>query len=342
MRELIDRYVYAVSLKLPESQRADIEQELRGLIEDMLEERGLNEEATANDVEQVLIELGPPYAMAARYREKQRYLIGPGLIDHYWSVLKIVIYSLVVVMGIVSILEYFTSTAANIPQSLLDYVVTVISVSIQSFAWVTVIFAYIEYRGSYKVTTGSTWTPHDLPSLPPSTGRIKPIEPVLGIMFAVVVFVIFTFSLEQVGVHRFMENISFVTPVFDIDAFAKYLPLIWILTAISIMINAMKLVVRRWTTQIFVMHIIFNLASVVAMVIVFSDSAVWNPAFMEGLVESGIVPPSGEAYDVVFDIWNKFKDGLLFVIIAITAIDTISHVMKIFKNGNVKAIVSKK
>ena len=37
--DLINRYIYAVTQKLPESQRADIEKELHGLIEDMLEDR---------------------------------------------------------------------------------------------------------------------------------------------------------------------------------------------------------------------------------------------------------------------------------------------------------------
>lgn len=38
--DLINRYIYAVTQKLPESQRADIEKELQGLVEDMLEDQG--------------------------------------------------------------------------------------------------------------------------------------------------------------------------------------------------------------------------------------------------------------------------------------------------------------
>ena len=34
--EMVERYIYAVTKKLPEKQRSDIEQELRSLIEDML------------------------------------------------------------------------------------------------------------------------------------------------------------------------------------------------------------------------------------------------------------------------------------------------------------------
>lgn len=106
--DLINRYIYAVTQKLPESQRADIEKELQGLVEDMLEDRGVGvETASLEEVEQVLLELGPPGEMAARYRGRERYLIGPGLINSYWSVLKIVLYSIAVALGIVYIIDFF-------------------------------------------------------------------------------------------------------------------------------------------------------------------------------------------------------------------------------------------
>lgn len=37
--ELVDRYIHAVTARLPEAQREDIKRELQSLIEDMLEER---------------------------------------------------------------------------------------------------------------------------------------------------------------------------------------------------------------------------------------------------------------------------------------------------------------
>ena len=40
--DMIDRYVYQVVKHLPQEQRADIEKELRGLIEDMLSARSDN------------------------------------------------------------------------------------------------------------------------------------------------------------------------------------------------------------------------------------------------------------------------------------------------------------
>ncbi|OIB02918.1 hypothetical protein AK95_32780 [Paenibacillus sp. LC231] len=332
--DLINRYIYAVTQKLPESQRADIEKELHGLIEDMLEDRGAGVGiASTEDIEQVLLELGPPGDMAARYRGRERYLIGPGLIDSYWSVLRIVLYSVVIALGIAYMVDFFTSSDPT-AEKLLEYFVSLLSVAIHGFAWVTVIFAYIEYRGARQVSKDA-WKPSDLPVIPEPAVRIKPIEPVLGILFSVLFFVLFTFSLNLIGVHRFDEN-SIAIPVFEQASFAKYLPLIWLLTAFSIFNEARKLITRKWTPQLAVMHVIFNVASVIVAVILFSDMAIWNPSFMEQLAQTGFVTPGSESYDIVKSIWDRSRDGLIYVIVIITLIDTVSVLMKRFrrKEGN--------
>ena len=56
----VDRYVYDVVRRLPKDQRADIEMELRALIDDMLEGTAKDEPA----VDQVLQSLGNPAALA--------------------------------------------------------------------------------------------------------------------------------------------------------------------------------------------------------------------------------------------------------------------------------------
>ena len=76
--ELIDRYVYAVTRRLPARLRNDIDKELHSLIEDMLEARcgGLMPED--RDVRVILTELGTPSELAMRYMPEGRdHLIGP-------------------------------------------------------------------------------------------------------------------------------------------------------------------------------------------------------------------------------------------------------------------------
>ena len=54
--DIIIRYVYAVTKNLPLKARKDIEEELKTLIYDMLEERMGETEPTKKDIEMVLLE----------------------------------------------------------------------------------------------------------------------------------------------------------------------------------------------------------------------------------------------------------------------------------------------
>ena len=184
--------------------------------------------------------------MASRYRGRERYLIGPGLIGSYWSVLRIVLYSVVIALGIAYMVDFLYKLDPT-AEKLLEYFVSLLSVAIHGFAWVTVIFAYIEYRGARQVSR--TLETIGFACNPEPAVRIKPIEPVLGILFSVLFFVLSTFPFNLIGVHRFDEN-SIAIPVFEQAAFAKYLPLIWLLTAFSIFNEARKLITRKWTPRL--------------------------------------------------------------------------------------------
>ena len=89
--DLIERYLYAVAKRLPKEQRADIEKELAGLIDDMLAEKAAGGEPSPEDVRAVLLELGKPADLAAKYRGSKNCLIGPDYYGFYITVLKIVL-----------------------------------------------------------------------------------------------------------------------------------------------------------------------------------------------------------------------------------------------------------
>src|SRR5699024_7348979 len=92
---MIDRYVYAVTKRLPETQRKDVADELHGLIEDMLNEHAETGNVGEESVREVLLELGPPRSLAQKYRGGKRFVIGPELYDLYMLVLKIAFISVV-------------------------------------------------------------------------------------------------------------------------------------------------------------------------------------------------------------------------------------------------------
>lgn len=77
--DLTERYIYAVTRRLPRKQREDVSMELRGLIDDMLDERCGDVVPTEKDIRVVLTELGTPQELYARYDEEaDKCLIGHG------------------------------------------------------------------------------------------------------------------------------------------------------------------------------------------------------------------------------------------------------------------------
>lgn len=330
--ELIKKYVYAVTQKLPAQQRVDIEKELNGLIEDMLDERTQGAPVQESDVEEVLIELGDPSSLADKYRGKERFLISPERFDPYLSVLKIVLVSVAIAISVGFVIDFFMGPV-NIAKQFAEYLASLFSASIQGFAWVTIVFILIEHRGNRTSDnrTKKPWRPSDLPSIPDPKTVIKPIEPILGIIFSVVFLILFAYMLNLVGVHRFYDGQSTVIPVFNEEVFRKYIPFIWVLTAIGILRDCMKMITRKWTRQIVVFHLFFNIMSLIFTLIMFTDPSIWNPQFMNELVQAGAITEGSEGFQTVSTIWDRSREGLIYVIALITVIDSIATGMKLYR-----------
>lgn len=332
--ELVRKYVYAVTQKLPAQQRADIEKELTGLIEDMLDERTQGGPVQESDVEEVLFELGDPSALANKYRGKERYLISPEQFDTYLSVLKIVLVSVAIAISVGFVVEIFMGPV-NIAKLIAEYLASLLSVSIQGLAWVTIVFALLELRGNRdadnKSSTKKTWKPSDLPSVPDPKTMIKPTEPILGIIFSIVFLVLFTYMLNLVGVHLFKDGQSTVIPVFNEEVFRKYIPLIWVLTAIGILRDCMKMISRKWTFQIVVYHLFFNIASFIFVLVLFTDPTIWNAQFMNELVNAGAVAEGSESYQTISTIWDRSREGIIYIIALITVIDSVATGLKLYR-----------
>lgn len=116
---------------------------MQSLIEDMLEER--------NPTGQASNELGPPNELAAKYRGHERYLIGPMLIDAYLTTLKIVLASIAIGITAVFTIDTFLSLS-GILNPVIDYLVSLVTVAAQGIAWVTVVFAWLEYRQRINIS----------------------------------------------------------------------------------------------------------------------------------------------------------------------------------------------
>jgi hypothetical protein len=172
--ELLDRYLQAVRKRLPWKRQEDIIAELRANLESQLDEKQgeLGRSMTPAEAEAWIMQLGSPTQMASPY-QAQQYLIGPAVFPAYLNVLRLVSLWTVVVYVLVSAVDAVLGTANSGP-ALAKAVLQMPFVLVQVAAWVTLVFAAIEFaatRCPEKCRSiagfGTKWTPRDLPPLEP-------------------------------------------------------------------------------------------------------------------------------------------------------------------------------
>lgn len=330
--EQVSRYIYAVTQKLPKQQRADIEQELRGLIEDMIEERVRGGEDAASAVEQVLLELGNPHDLAAKYRGEPRYLIGPLLFDTYLSVLKIILICIVLIQIVVFGISFILDPT-HVQEQFNNLIRALIFVPMEGFAWTTLTFAFLDYAMRKEKKSGivgkSGWHPAKLPPIPDSKWEIKQSESLLGIMFTIFFLVLFTFSPHLIGATVFSEgNLKNVIPFFTLEVFREYLPFIWLLGLLGLFKDSVRWVKKSWTNSIFLTHILFTIISGLFGVYMFANPELYNAEFLDELVMYGLVEAGSEKLGTLAKIWSLATEWIVYLIGASTLIEVIQTGVK--------------
>ncbi|HOO28759.1 MAG TPA: hypothetical protein PLU43_09855, partial [Lachnospiraceae bacterium] len=145
---LTERYIYAVTRRLPAKMKEDIAKEIRTLIEDMLEERCGIISPTEKDVRVVLTELGTPDELYQTYSGSgEKCLIGPPYYAQYLFVLKLVLLCTAFGLTVSLIVQLLTPNGAG-PwyEILLQWFFTVFSGLGMGFAYVTLLFAFFYHK----------------------------------------------------------------------------------------------------------------------------------------------------------------------------------------------------
>ncbi len=236
MENLVDKYVFEVGQRLPKKNRADIEAEIRSLIQDTLESRS---QSTGRPVDEtlaveVLKEFGPPEKMAEAY-QPTRYLIGPRLFPSFILVMRIILTVLLVVAAVR--VGVTLGTAGINWQSTGDTVLTIVLNMFQSafslLGSVVLIFALLEWFliKKFKVQELETWDPNKLKG-EKQEDRVEPVGQVVGIVFTILVIVLLNFFPNMIGI-SFNGSQWIQGPVLN-DVFFRYLPFINVILGLSI------------------------------------------------------------------------------------------------------------
>lgn len=317
--ETIERYIFAVTRRLPEKTRADVELELRGLIEDLLEERVQGKAILEGDVDSVLMELGDPEALAKGYGGKPRYLIGPRLFDSYLKVLKTVGSVVLTLVGIGVVVKAFVA-----PQGIVTFIAkslgSLFDVAFQVFVWVTLSFAAAEYFGQEDdLGKGEKeWTPALLPEIPDRRRQISIRDPLMGIGLSILFLAMYLmpqrFSIIQVtGVE------TTIIPIVNVEAVSRFLPLFLGFVGVSIFKEGWKLVKRMWSGELAVVSLICNGIAIVLAYLLFSNPAFWNPSFVDQLLGANV----SAATEVLQTLWPIVTTRFVYVIAIVYLIDTV-------------------
>jgi hypothetical protein len=159
---MVDRYLDAVSHRLPDAQRHDVLAELREAIGDRLEakaaERG--EAASDADVAAVLKDFGSPMLAAARYRGRS-HVIGPDLYPYFWPTQRLVV-GLAAALAIIGVLA--RSLASAEPMQVVWRVWGAAwDAGLLAFGLVTLVFIVMERTGAAP-RFEAHWSPLRLPA----------------------------------------------------------------------------------------------------------------------------------------------------------------------------------
>jgi len=326
-KDLIPRYIYAVTRHLPQNMRSDVEKELDSLIADMLLERCGDVVPTEDDVKVVLTELGSPEKLAEKYSgEERRALISGVIFLYYKQILKIVlpiVVSIVTVVSIITQVMYWDPLGNPFTQFGLaagSVLAGIFSALIFPFAIITFIFAIFE-RYNVKLDEGDIFS--RLPDLPEKAEKIKISEAVAGIVFCVVFAVVLLAFPQVIGM--WTQETGWI-PVFEITVFRSLWLFIVLWAIFEIIKESVKIIEREHTKRLLVVTIVCNILIMACAVIVFMNGKIMNPEFLYTL-NNFITDEDGRtAASVIFGNLNYIIVGAailgLFVDIIVAAVNT--------------------
>ena len=277
--ELLDRYLQAVRKHLPWQRQDDIIAELRANLEAQLEEKeeALGRALTPGEAEEWIKSLGSPVQMAAHY-QPQQYLIGPAIYPVYTHILRLAsMWAIVIYIVVNTITIVLSSTATG--QTVADAAFRLPWVLIQVAAWVTVVFAAIEYvaiRHPEKcpppvAALYAKWSPRDLPPLERPTEKGKKRRTYAHAVAEVVFGFIFLGWLLVVPKHPFLmfgpgAAVLHASPFRPAPVLWTFYWLLLCLSAIELAWSCINLLRDAWQTPNRYRHIVMKFLGLVPMV----------------------------------------------------------------------------
>jgi hypothetical protein len=318
---LTDRYVWAVLREVPESQRPELEPEIRALVADAIEARaGREADATARE-RAALLELGEPDFLAARYADKTMYLIGPRLFPEWRRLLTMLVPLVSVIVGIVAGAAGFIDGRDPVG-AVVGGITAGVMVAIQTVFWITLVFAVIERAGSQVPSPLPAWSPDHLPELP--------VAHRVGIAEAAASIAVSAFAAAALIWQQALPPV-----VIDGTAFTIFNPALWsfwlpyfLVVLILQGVHQLALYLRgRWTWGFAVVNAALNVAFAVPAIWLLQTDQLINADLAAKLNAVG----GGQWFGPTMSI-------AAIVVAIVTAIDSVDGLRKAWQNARPRGL----
>lgn len=337
-QDLMERYIYEVTRRLPKGQRKDVGLELQELVDDMFEECG--------SVETVLIKLGSPADFARQYQDDRHYLIGPAYYDNYIWLLKIVLLCTLIPILITTIISGLVGMDGHgiggltdgVVNILVDVIVNCMTSCIGVFGGITLVFAILE-RQRIKVdikrdtgwNTGDStesrvdfdgqWNPASLPPVPDKKAVISRGDTIVGIVFIVLFGALLVFA-PQFFAAVFKEGESIVSiPLLNLEKWSIILPFLLLSLFLGLADEILRLIAGRYCKAVMVGNILSGAGQIIFSAVILKVLPFWNPSFA---LEFAARYPAGDRFkEVLLENWGSdmITNGILAVICLATLLE---------------------
>lgn len=316
--DLIERYIYAVTKQLPKKQREDVAQELRGLIDDMLNERCGEITPTEKDIRIVLTELGTPQELSAQYDEDaKKCLIGHPYYSTYKFVLKIVLFAAAVGITIANLMlqlvepqEWFSA--------IIGWLEMLYNTLLATFAIVTLLFAFF-YRKGVQITEPFNFD--KLPSVPKRTKELSKRECIAGMVFIVIFVVVFLAVPQIMGFH--IDRNGLRIPMFSVSALRETWYIIILFAICGMIRESVKLLEGRYNKPVLIVATVTNAISAILSIWWLTGFKLIHPEFLANVAT---LFKGEDAF--VINLFSNFQLYFLIIMLFALILDSVEVAIK--------------
>ena len=279
-RDIINRYIYAVTKQLPRRLRADLEMELRGLIEDVLSERCGGAPPQDDDLHEVLSELGTPLQLAAKYDPNgEKSLIGPPYYTVYKNVLMVVWAAILIASCVVAVIDFIFGTQEIWYLWFMDSISGGVQRCIGGFALVTAVFAFMSHK---KISVDRVYSDlNELPPVPSKNEAISRTESIVGIVASVLMTTFLLGAPNVFVVYIVEENRQF--PIFNTSFLREYWYIVLFIAILGIADEIVQLIEGRYNKRVAISSVVTGIPSICLLGLLLGRGQFFSPEFMEML-----------------------------------------------------------